>query len=258
MKGAQFCEPVNEYRKNGDQLEHHFYFGISFRCIPEIHPNLGLILSTGNYAQVWHNKSETLLQLATKFRLQMMRGANFVPSWDEVIVAYSIRTHFVPWWDEVKSIVNLATLFEPAFSTCDQHGHKLILYHNFGPTWSEVKLCPTWTQFSERTSGHHDQKLTLLTPTCDQIEHKLIRLSALHSNFCPSWAEVRYGTCGQVGHKLPGFRKRAVTSAHVGRKLKAGHFRTSCPEVEYRGHQDKLSWSWNRQLRAKLARSCMK
>ena len=66
--------------ENGDQLEHHFYFGISFRCIPEIHPNLGLILSTGNYAQVWHNKSETLLQLATKFRLQMMRGANFVPN----------------------------------------------------------------------------------------------------------------------------------------------------------------------------------
>jgi len=72
------------------------FYSHPIRYLPEIHPNLGLILSTGNYAQVGNNKSETLLQLATKFRLQMMRGANFVPSWDEVIVAYSIRTHFVP------------------------------------------------------------------------------------------------------------------------------------------------------------------
>ena len=69
-------------------------------------------------------KAGTLLQLATKFRLKMMHNANFVPS-----------------WDEVKSIVNLATLFEPAFSTCDQHGHKLVLDLNFGPTWSEVINC---------------------------------------------------------------------------------------------------------------------
>ncbi len=138
--------------------------------------------------------------------------------------------HFVPSWDEVKSVTNLATLFEPAFSTCDQLGHKLkivsdlytIFRKNFWPTWPEVnpinpQLWSNWAQVDPATGFAR-----WLLP-------KLGRSQIL--NLWSSWPQVAR------------LSKRAVTSAHVGRKLNVWDFRTSCPEVKpVRLFQFNLNW----------------
>jgi hypothetical protein len=118
----------------------------------------------------------------------------------------------------LKMSPNWRRFLNPVFQLVTNLATNRVYNRNFGSSWSEVKIVSNLNSISR---GNLCSWWTEVDRAIDSTQ-----------KFCPSWAEVRYGTCGQHDHKLIWLSKLGFNFRPCWAEVTCRDFRTSCPEVE--------------------------